>query len=57
MFRCSLVLIVCGLVITPCRDSTAAERRDKQWLIRYLTQSIADTPRNRRYLSVIDRAE
>ncbi len=30
-------------------------QRDRDWLVRYVTQPIPDTPRNRRYLALIDQ--
>jgi hypothetical protein len=49
-----VAIAVPWLLLAPCR---AAEPRDKQWLVDYVRQPIADTPRNRAYLAKIDAAK
>src|SRR5689334_476696 len=50
-FAALLVLITFGA------DASAREKRDKDWLIDYLTQAIPDTPRNRHYLGFFERVK
>lgn len=38
------------------QERTAPVQRNRDWLVRYVTQPIPDTPRNRRYLALIDRS-
>ncbi len=48
MRRLAIALVVCAAVF-------AKEPRSRGWLIEYLTQPVVETPRNSRYLRLIDR--